>query len=146
MNKKNAIQLVFLIIFVFFLFNIPPKPEHITYVKIAGQSVKVDVVATFAEREKGLSGRAGLRDTEGMFFIFDTPGDYPFWMKDMNFPIDIIWISENKEIVYIKKYARPELYPEIYDPHMNSKYVLEVVAGFSDKNNLNIGDKIEFLR
>jgi uncharacterized membrane protein (UPF0127 family) len=65
-------------------------------------------------------------------------------MKDMNFPIDIIWISEDLNIVYIKKDARPELFPESYRPETKAKYVLEVVSGFSEKNNLKVGDRVEF--
>ena len=80
-----------------------------------------------------------------MLFVFDKPGQYPFWMKDMNFAIDIIWIGEDLRVVYIKKDARPELYPETYTPTENAKYVLEVPAGFSEKNNLKVGDSASFL-
>jgi len=58
------------------------------------------------------------------------------------FPIDIIWINEYGNVVYIKKDAKPELYPETYGPGPNdgeAKFVLEVVSGFSDKNNLKVG-------
>jgi uncharacterized membrane protein (UPF0127 family) len=79
-----------------------------------------------------------------MLFVFDRPDTYSFWMKDMNFPIDIIWLSSDMKVVYTKKNARPELYPEIYIPKEKAKYVLEVVAGFSDKNNLQEGDSVLF--
>ena len=78
-----------------------------------------------------------------MLFVFDHPAQYPFWMKDMNFPIDIIWIDENLKVIFIKKNAVPESYPEVFTSPQNSKYVLEVVAGFSDKYNIKIGDKVE---
>src|SRR3989344_4795926 len=89
--------------------------------------------------------RQDLAENEGMLFIFAESRQHPFWMKDMKFPIDIIWLNENMSIVYIKKDARPESYPKIYSPDKDSKYVLEVVSGFAEKHALKIGDKIEFI-
>ena len=80
-------------------------PE-VVHVKIAGQVIKVELAITPEARARGLSGRQGLTQDEGMLFVFDTPGKYPFWMKDMNFAIDMIWISEDSKVVYIKKDAR----------------------------------------
>jgi len=152
--KKNTICIIFVLIVVFLagflLIHQPSKnlaPENIKYVKIAGQSVKVDLALTVAEQMKGLSGRTDLKENEGMLFIFPQSGNYPFWMKDMNFPIDMIWVGEDLKVIYIKKDARPESYPETYGPDVsreNAKYVLEVVSGFADKNNLKVGDRVEF--
>jgi uncharacterized membrane protein (UPF0127 family) len=80
-----------------------------------------------------------------MLFVFDKPSIYPFWMKDMNFPIDMIWIGENDEVVYIEKNAQPDSYPETFVSSQNAKYVLEVISSFSEKNNLKVGDRVEFL-
>ena len=143
----------FIIIVIFFLVGIflvgqPEKnlmPENIKSVKIAGQNIKVDLALTDSEIVQGLSGRRDLKDNEGMLFVFDRPGNYPFWMKDMNFSIDMIWIDENMKVVYIKKDARPESYPVTYGPNESAKYVLEVVSGFSDKNNLKAGDAVGFV-
>ncbi|MSU44900.1 DUF192 domain-containing protein, partial [Candidatus Nomurabacteria bacterium] len=129
--------------------------RDIKEVKIAGQNIKVELVLTKEEKEQGLSGRQGLNNNEGMLFVFEHSGNHPFWMKDMNFPIDIIWLApfegedgENLKVVYIKKNARPESYPETYGPDedvstlVEIKYVLEVVSGFSEKNDLKEGDKV----
>lgn len=158
MNKKNlksfAIVLVFILISYHFFTAV--NFDNIKYVKIAGQRIKVDLALTREAQEQGFSGRNELKENEGMLFVFDKPGKYSFWMKDMNFPIDIIWIGEDLKVVYIKKSALPELYPETYGPQnvptqigiptpVGTKYVLEVVSGFSEKNNLKIGDSVEFL-
>ncbi len=119
--------------------------NKIQYVKIAGKILKVDLALTSEAQEQGLSGRKELKEDEGMLFVFDYMGQYSFWMKNMNFPIDIIWISDDFKVVYIKKNATPESYPETFLPDQNTKYVLEVSAGFSEKNNLKVGDKVEFL-
>lgn len=145
--KKNFASFIVLVIFFVFLFTFTQRPslDNIKEVKIAGQSIKIDLALTKDQQEQGLSDRQGLSDNEGMLFVFDRPDKYPFWMKDMNFAIDIIWIGEDMSVVYIKKDARPELYPEIYGPGENAKYVLEVVSGFSEKNNLKGGNNVQFL-
>jgi hypothetical protein len=119
-------------------------PQNIRYVKIAGQEVKVELALTPEIRTAGLSGRDGLKENEGMLFVFSKPGKFSFWMKEMNFPIDIIWLGEDLKVVYIKKDARPESYPESYGLDVNAKYVLEVNADFSEKNNLQVGDPAVF--
>ncbi|HEV7424415.1 MAG TPA: DUF192 domain-containing protein [Candidatus Paceibacterota bacterium] len=150
MNKKNIFSFILIIIFIVFLFAISHKHNvvDVKEVKIAGQDVKVELALTDVKREQGLSGRTSLSDNEGMLFVFDHSDKYLFWMKDMNFSIDMIWISEDMKVVYIKKDARPESYPESYGPGVSdkkAKYVLEVVSGFGDKNTLKVGDSVEFL-
>jgi uncharacterized membrane protein (UPF0127 family) len=148
--KNNIIYFIIVIIFVVLLFFIPQKYNltDIKGIKIAGQTLKADLALTEAEQTQGLSGRGGLNADEVMIFIFDHPGHYPFWMKDMNFSIDMIWLDSSMRVVYIKENATPESYPLTFGPQTtpdNSKYVLEVVSGFSAKNNLKVGDKVEFI-
>ena len=148
MNKKTAfvIVIIFIAFIGFWLINTNQKFNvfDIKYVRIAGQEIKVDLAITPAEQEQGLSGRSALAEDEGMLFVFNQPGKYLFWMKDMNFAIDMIWITEDMSVVYIKKNALPELYPETYGPDTPALYVLEVPAGFSDKHNLKVGDRVLF--
>jgi uncharacterized membrane protein (UPF0127 family) len=151
--KKNVKS--FLIVTLFFILGFylihQNTPRHnlanIKEVKIAGQNIKVELALTDASRQQGLSGRDSLKEDEGLLFVFEDLGEHTFWMKDMNFPIDIIWVGEDLKIVYIKKDARPELYPETYFPDSSkkyAKYVLEVVSGFSEKYNLKEGDLVTF--
>ncbi len=125
------------------LFNL--SINDIKYVKIAGKMLKVNLALTGEAQEQGLSGRKSLKENEGMLFVFNQTGKYSFWMKDMNFSLDIIWISEDFHVVYIKNNASPESYPESFTPKQDAKYVLEVMSSFSQKNNLKVGDKVEFL-
>ena len=114
-------------------------------IKIAGKTIQVDLALTPAERAKGLSGRESLPDARGMLFIFEASGIYSFWMADMLFPIDIIWINEQKKIVHIEANVLPESFPKTFASIESAKYVLEVSAGFSDKTKLSAGDTITFL-
>lgn len=106
-------------------------------------SLKVKVADSEAERITGLSGRKDLKEDEGMFFEFEKSDKHGIWMKDMNFPLDIIWFDEYGTIVYVAKEVDPKTYPSVFRPTMDTKYVLEVNAGFFDANNLMIGDTVD---
>lgn len=121
----------------------PAESEYSGIVRIAGKDVLVVLADTASKREQGLSGRQKLASGEGMLFVFEKPDIYSFWMKDMLFPIDIVWIDDQYGVVYIQKNADPRSYPDTFLPTLPAQYVLEVNAGFSEKNNLKVGDKVE---
>jgi uncharacterized protein len=106
-----------------------------------GVQIKADIADTEAERRQGLSGAQYLNDNEGKFFIFEKAGYHSFWMKDMLFPIDIIFLDESMVVVDIKKNISPDTYPEVFSPQAKAKYVLEINGGLSDKYGFAIGDK-----
>ncbi len=113
---------------------------------IGNREINIILVKTPEEREMGLSGRTNLPANTGMLFVFETPRTYGFWMKDMLFSIDMIWLSADKHIIYIEKNVKPETFPKAFSPKDPALYVLEVKAGFSDKNNIKVGDTIKFLK
>ncbi len=146
-NFLNSIVAVFVVVIFLISWNSARifRPANIHKVKIAGQTLIVDVANTDDQRQLGLSFQKNIPIDRGMLFVFDYPDKYLIWMKGMNFSIDIIWIGEDMKVVYIKKNAQPEAFLETYGPNKNAKYVLEVSAGFSEKNNLKVGDGIEFV-
>jgi uncharacterized membrane protein (UPF0127 family) len=112
-------------------------------IKINNQIFLVELAQSEKERAKGLGGHRKLNHNEGMLFIFPEATHHNFWMKDMQFDIDILWIL-NDEIVYIEKnvaYKTPE---KIYQPKVQSDKVLELLAGITEKDNIQVGDKILF--
>ncbi len=150
---KNFLSLCLIVVFLSGVFLLVTNkktaqniaPQHIQYVAINKALIKVDVVITAEDQEKGLGGRESLGENEGMLFVFATPDKHFFWMKDMKFAIDMVWLDEFGRIVYIEKNATPASYPELFGPKKSSKYVLEIPAGFSDIQNIQVGDKAEFL-
>lgn len=107
---------------------------------------KVELAQNLEERNLGLMFRENMDSDKGMLFIFDEEGEYPFWMKNTLIPLDIIWMDENKEIVFINENFQPckeDPCPTI-NPNQNAKYVLEINAGISKEIDLNIGDKVGF--
>ena len=117
------------------------KTQHLV---IRGQSMNVAVADTEQLRTQGLSGRQSIAPFDGMLFVFDSSGTYSFWMKDMSFPIDIVWIDDQYRVVDFIKNLSPNTFPAAFSPQGNSRYVLEMPTGTVSKINLQKGDLISF--
>ncbi len=112
------------------------------FIPLPQGGVNVELAITHEEREVGLSGRPHLDEDEGMLFIFEYPGKYGFWMKDMNFAIDIVWISEKGTVVHIEENVKPSSFPKVFMNGPGAKYVLEVQAGSVKKRGLYLGTQL----
>lgn len=110
--------------------------------QFGSKTLQVEAVNTDELRAKGLSGRESLQANQAMWFEFDESSVHCFWMKDMNFPIDIIWLNDQRKVVYIKENALPSSYPESFCPNEISRYVLEVQAGLAKQENITIGSQL----
>ena len=131
--------------FFFFTRQAAPKEELSgPSLSIKGNVLEVEVMKTQEEQIRGLSGRELLAENTGMLFVYDKPVIPGFWMKDMNFSIDIIWIGEDRSIVDITENLAPETYPITFSPASPVQYVLEVNAGWAQEHSIEIGDSIEF--
>ncbi len=123
--------------------------QYVTPLQIGDAKLLVEIADTAAKQTLGLSGREKLSDTQGMLFDFRNTlkGQLVFWMKDMNFDLDLIWIK-NLEVVDITKnvLAPPPNTPTEklvrYSPNSESDMVLEVRSGWSDDNKIKIGDRL----
>lgn len=141
---KKIIIFAGIIVVVFLFFNGKTDENQPNILKVGEISLNIEVADTDAERTQGLSGREGLEEGSGLLFVFEREGYYGFWMKDMNFPIDIAWIDKNKKVTHIEAGVSPETYPKIFNPEIKNLYVLELPAGFLVKNNIQIGDFVDF--
>jgi len=117
------------------------SPVHPT-VSIGATHVQVDVVRTPESRQRGLSGRDSLAWGTGMLFVFDEEDFWSFWMKDMNFPIDIIWINKEGIVVTVVPDVSPATYPSSFKPSAPALYVLEVPAGYAAAERIGVGQKV----
>ena len=104
--------------------------------------ISVEVVDTPEARELGLSGRTGIHNNDGMLFVFPSSGRFGFWMKDMNFPIDMVWINKQGVIVHIVENAKPEDYPAKYVNAPEALYVLEIGTGQARSHGMYLGVKL----
>ncbi|OGG61028.1 hypothetical protein A3C86_04190 [Candidatus Kaiserbacteria bacterium RIFCSPHIGHO2_02_FULL_49_16] len=121
--------------------NTALNPEiGLRIIQLAGQDIRVSVVSTPEDRVKGLGGRTGLATNEGMLFIFDMAAKYGFWMKDMLFSIDILWLSDKGEILDMVDKVGPGTYPTVFSPKVPARYVLELPSGFVEAYSVKVGD------
>lgn len=112
--------------------------------RVGNTTINIQVADSDQERMQGLSGREGLAQNEGLLFVFEKEGYHGFWMKDMNFAIDMAWIDKDKKIIHIESDVSPDSYPKVFSPNFPSLYVLETKANFLKNAGIKIGDLAEF--
>lgn len=117
--------------------------------KIGNKTYTVTIAKTDKERQAGLSGKNNLPANSGHLFVFERKDNYGFWMNGMKFPIDIIFISDNKVIDVVENAPAPSAGQAsstlpIYKPSEPVNYVLEVPAQEISKNNIKKGDAVVF--
>ena len=114
-------------------------------VHVASYTLCANLSITYQQIIKGLSIKDSLKENEGMLFVLPYPSRRGFWMKNMKFSIDIIWLNTKKRIIHIEKSLEPCIsHCHVFYPKEESKYVLETVAGFTDKHNLKEKDIVFF--
>src|SRR5690606_11290472 len=108
-----------------------PQSEYAkALVTLEGRAIQADIADTSTKRQKGLGGREGLDEDSGMLFVFDHADEHCFWMKGVNFAIDILWFDVDKQLVYVEESVSPDTYSNSsFCPPEPAKYVLELAAG-----------------
>jgi len=148
MNQKSLSKIIFNTAIIFFIiavfYYIAMNPIGVSTGKL---NLTIEKVETAELRKQGLSDRESLCENCGMLFVFPESGYYPFWMKDMNFDIDIIYMDENMKIVDIFENVSKESYykvpPDTVQNTSLAKYVLEINSGKSKILKLRVGDTIK---
>lgn len=145
----NCFQFVLLILVVFFAicscsaFAGPADKE----IYINDVRIDVEIARTLRERERGLMYREELAESQGMLFVYHIEDIYPFWMKNMQFSLDMIWISGDNVVVDIKADVPPcRESCDLIMPAGKARYVLEVNSGFCQRHAIKIGDKVDLSR
>ena len=125
--------------------NQPQEPVY-QLLKVKNTILIAELADTNEARTLGLSRRQSLISNEGMLFIFPASDYHSFWMKEMNFPLDIIWFDHNRQVVDLATDVAPEgLQPKnSYRPRMPARYALEVNAGWVASHELELGDNFIF--
>lgn len=110
---------------------------------VEGKKIKVELALTPQERAQGLSGRSALCAGCGMLFVFEKKGIYPFWMKDMRFDLDILWIDGAKIVQIDRRVPFAGGAEIVRSPKIAVDRVLEIRSGESDRLGLKEGDEIK---
>ena len=123
-------------------------------VQLDDKLLQVYLADTEPRKMRGLMWEAQdfLADDKGMLFVFDEPGTRSMWMKNMQFPLDILWFDENGNVVSIEKNVPPCITPlEVMSCKSvgvsadNAQYVLELTAGYVDKYEVTENSQLELI-
>ncbi len=110
-------------------------------INIGDTTITAEVASTEAAREQGLSGRASLAEGSGMLFIFESDDPAAIWMKDMKFPIDVVWMDAGGIVITVTPDIAPDTYPEAFYPSAPARYILELPAVSPPGTGLSKGRK-----
>lgn len=129
----------------------PALPASGTPSVMIGDAVfAAELAITPAERVKGLSGRESLEPRTGMLFIFEDREASSFWMREMLFPLDFVWISEDCHVVEITSdvpFPEPDTETSslpTYSPSVPAAYNFEINAGEANELGIGVGDAVRF--
>lgn len=134
-------------------FTAPPdfEDDATVTVRIDQAKLRADVAVSSEKLTKGLMGADPLTDDEGLLFVYEEPTTPRYWMKGVTFPIDIIWISRDTvtqvttDVPPAKK-GVPDAELPRYVPAGPVDKVLETAAGWAERNSIQPGDPVRFLR
>ncbi len=152
--KNNLYKaLIIISIILFFVYvnkNLDKKPAS-TEIKMASSTIYAQIADSDTERSLGLSYTKELGKNAGMLFIFDQIGSKNFWMRDMNYDLDIIWLDENKQVTGFFENAKRESYnklnpssSKVFHSPEQTKYVLELNAGSIKELKIKVSDILDF--
>ena len=119
-------------------------------VTLGGVPFRVELAITVAQRTQGLSGHPPLAPRAGMLFVFEQAQKHSFWMKEMLFPLDMIWIDAECTVVHITRNAPPQAPKQaladlpLYGPPVPVLYVLEINAGEAESAAVTVGSPAQF--
>lgn len=102
----------------------------------------LEIADTEYERTKGLGGEKCLPNNAGKLFIFPEAAKYCFWMKDMRFDLDILWVAQDGTVVEIQKNISKTSYPTSFCNTTPAKYVIELPAGATERSDIRIGQRL----
>lgn len=141
-STYRRFKLVLLTAVVAVVFGLFVSRQHSgAHIELADRRFRTEVMDTDQARTQGLSGRGGLDADAAMLFVFNEPGKRCFWMKDMQFAIDILWFDGARRLIHQERAVLPETYPESYCVH-GAQYVVEFVAGTAEAIGVELGDAL----
>ena len=113
-------------------------------VQVGSTKIQAELAKNSDQQQQGLGNRPCIEKNQGMLFVFNKPRRYPFWMKDMRFPIDIVWIGADHKVVGLDVNLQPSTYPDSFEAAKPVQYVLELQANRADSLGLVLGTPINF--
>jgi uncharacterized membrane protein (UPF0127 family) len=144
MQLANSLRPFVIVASILVLIILAMMPAQITTLNVSGKTYRLEVARSEQARAKGLGGRALLAPDAGMLFDFTGSAVRCFWMKDMHFALDIIWLDVSKRVSHIEQSVQPETYPHTFCPSVSARYVIELNAGVAVRSGITDGRQLRF--
>lgn len=147
--KLSGLLLIIGLTGFYYLTKQPPTPQNIidqyqtAVINLANDNLTAELATSTNQQIIGLSGRPKLPTNQVMLFVYPRADYYGLWMKEMNFPIDVIWLNKQQQIIDQRENLEPETWPEIFRPRLPASLVLELPAGSIQKYQTTIGQKLK---
>lgn len=126
----------------FVIYWFMPK-GNVAYIEHGMHTISAKIAKDDISRQIGLGGVKYMGPNEGLLMVYEEAGRYSIWMKDMEIPIDVVWINNEGEVIHIERNMKPESYPTSYVSKRPALYVLELNSGAVHRLNIKIGTKLK---
>lgn len=126
--------------------TVAAEPKVIPLTLPSGKVLQAELMIEPADRQMGLMFRPALPPDRGLLFVFEAPDFHGIWMKNCRFPIDIVWLDENRQVVHVSEAAPPckkDPCP-VYTPLRRASYVVEINAGQASREKAVVGSSFDF--
>lgn len=146
MKKSKSFYLgIVIVLLLGIVFIAVAKIKPLKEVCIRDFCIQTELAVTDKSKQKGLMFRKSMPENQGMLFVFKKEAPLSFWMKNMRFPLDMIWMDSQRKVVDIYEYALPcKDVCKTITPQADAQFVLEVNAGFAKQYGIKIGDILSF--
>ena len=112
---------------------------------VGDELLVLEVVTNQEQQAVGLSKRTEIPRNYGMLFVFKEDGEYGFWMKDMQVPVDMFWLTKEGKVVHIERGVTPETFPNTFTNTTPARYVLETRSGVAAIHSIDVGSMVRFV-
>jgi len=149
-HKENKLRtivfgVIVIIVLVVLLILLLPRNRTNETVNLGDGTFSARIAKTEADREMGLSGVESLASNKALLMVFPYSAQWQIWMKDMKIPLDIVWLNQDKKVIYIVKDALPKDSTNvIFTPTTNAEYVIEFSAGTVKNHSISLGEEASF--
>lgn len=144
-KKIIIVFLIFFLLIIFFILKNKREENNFSFALVDNVKINLEIADNDEERYLGLSFRQSIPEYSGMLFLFPEKGIRSFVMRDMNFPLDIVFIEENKIIdIYSNLPFDVDSSKVLYNSSLPVDKVLELNGGFCQQHNISVGDEIKF--
>ena len=124
--------------------NINAQKRNVSFSNATKYKYDIELATTISSQDIGLSSRSCFPLNGALIFLFPVDDKFGIWMKNMNFPIDVVWLDKDKKVVTILKDMQPSSYPKSYYPSSDARFVIELNSGQVDKAKIQEGQTLNW--